>query len=60
MQENENIQESVLFDGSVSCINISSNDSNIVHKKTVTSTIHNNTIKQQNSKNRIHIMASQA
>lgn len=34
--DNQNIQKSVLFDDSIPCIDTSSNDLNIVHKKSAT------------------------
>ena len=48
--QNENIQTSVLFDDSISCLHTSSNGSNIVHKNSVTS-ISNNSQKALNNKN---------
>ncbi|MCW8895186.1 MAG: hypothetical protein OQK48_07885 [Sulfurimonas sp.] len=50
MQENQNIQKSVLFDDLIPYIKTSSNNSNAVHKKFVTSTISNNSKKLLNSK----------
>jgi Leu/Phe-tRNA-protein transferase len=43
---NQNLQESVLFNDSIPFINTSSNDFNIVHKKSVTSIIANNIKKE--------------
>jgi len=52
MQKNQNIQTSSLFNDSILCINTSSNDSNIVHKKTATSNSFNfeKTSKDNNKK----------
>jgi hypothetical protein len=43
MLKNQNIQNSFLFDDSISSIDTSSNNSNVVHNRAVTSTMSNNT-----------------
>lgn len=50
MLKNQNLQESGLFDDSISCINTSSNNSNTVHKQFATSTSPNNSKNKPNTK----------
>ena len=54
MKRNQNIQKSILLKDDIACIQASSNNKNIVHKKYVTSTMQNNNILTPRKKSQSH------